>query len=275
MRLIPHKHMPLQLRIRIRRQLHIAIELEHLLRPVGLQRLIIKPNIPNPRRRILGRLGLRLVDKELLAGRVRAQQRREIMRLDRLVAEELDEIGSRGMDVGEKIIRRGLGSIFAADEDANARTEGTSDGCVLGGELDEVGKADVPFETEFAHLNDDVLEAAVLGPGDLVEENDGAVGAAEVLPCFRQTPGPGSRVVETEADGGAGVVVAAACRPAEHVRQVAGDVVPDAAGVFGTVGFGGFRSCDVGLAGFAAEEDVGDRHAGCSGRSEGRTEVTD
>ena len=73
MHLITDKHMPLQLRGGIIRQLDIAIELEHAARSIGLQGLVVKADIPNTRRGILGVTGLGGIDEELLAGGMGAQ----------------------------------------------------------------------------------------------------------------------------------------------------------------------------------------------------------
>ena len=140
------------------------------------------------------------------------------MRDDGLVEEKLDEVLGRGMDVGEEAIGSSLDGVSAAGEEADARTERASDGRVLSGELDEVCEADVALEAEGAHLVDDVRQAAVLAPADLVEEDDGAVGTAKVLPRGCQLTGPGSGVVEAETDGSASVVVAPARSAFEHFR---------------------------------------------------------
>ena len=275
MHLIAHKHVPLQLGVGIGRQLDIAIEPEDAPRGLGLQRIVEKVDIPHAGRGILAVFGLGGVDEELLAGGMGAQQGGQFVGDDGLVEEKLDEVGGRGMDVRQEAFGGSLDGVLAAGEEADAGTEGAGNGGVLGGELDEVGETDVALEAECAHLVDDILEPVVLVPGDLVEEDDGAVGAAEVLAGRCEAAGPGAGVVETEADGSAGVVVAAAGSTLEHLRQVLGHVEPSAAGICRTVRGGGFRGGEVGLAGIDAEENVVHGRSDIGDGAVGRTEVAD
>lgn len=221
------------------RQVDITRELEDSARSIHLpQRLLIVQCIPHARCAVLRVARPRHIHHGLLARRVRAQQRNQAVRANRLVLEQLDQRVGVAKGAGHEVLGRRLVAVAAADPRAHARAERAHDGGDVGAHLDQVRHGDVPeaelvvvlvvdLLVERAHL----LEAVVLAAGELAGEDDGAVGAAAEL---LRLEGPGAGVVEAHADRLARPLCASSRAALELPLQVVGDVLPHTAGVLTT-----------------------------------------
>lgn len=160
--------------LRGHREFDVTLELENTIRR-PIERFAVELDIPNPRRAVLRISSTARVNEELLARRMRPDERSEAVRLDGLVAEELDVKRSAASDRREQAVRAGLGAILAADECAAAGPEGTDDYRDLGHELYEVGHRDavglVNWE-QFLGVCNDVLQAVVFRTQDFFRCED-------------------------------------------------------------------------------------------------------
>jgi hypothetical protein len=106
---------------------------------------------------------------------MRANQRNQIVRIDRLGGEELEQRVGRVRVAGQEACRTSFGVVFAADEGADAGAEGAYDGGDVGAELDDVGHGHavlIILGVPFVGLVGDGREAVVVGTGHFVAEED-------------------------------------------------------------------------------------------------------
>jgi hypothetical protein len=87
----------------------------------SLESLVVEADVPDARRAILRCTGSGLVEEELLAGRVGAEECGELVAGDRLVFEERDERVCAGFRVREQTVWCWGFGVLAADEGADAR----------------------------------------------------------------------------------------------------------------------------------------------------------
>ncbi|KAK1839547.1 hypothetical protein CCHR01_17828 [Colletotrichum chrysophilum] len=220
--------------LRVLRDGDIRGELEHTGRRAVAQRLLVVQHIPHTGGAVLRIAGPRLIDKVLLARRMRAKQRNQPMRPDCLVLEQLDQLVRGRKRARQQARRRGVRAVLAADVRLDARAERAHHRRDVGAHLDEVAHADVPahglvLAVQLREARGDLLQPAVLEAADLVAgQDDAAVGAAAL---GGGGLGPGARVVEAEADGGARPLCAASRGAGHELVHVVGDVAPDAARV--------------------------------------------
>ena len=130
--------LPLGNRRRVLGQIDVALELEHAWGRI-VRCLRVEGDVPDARRRVLGIAVAGRVDEVLLGGCVCADQRNEVVRVDRLCAEQREQCRSRVLLAGKKAGWAGFAVVFAADEGADAWAERAHDGGDVGAELDDVG----------------------------------------------------------------------------------------------------------------------------------------
>jgi hypothetical protein len=101
----------------------VALELEDARRGAA-EGLAGERRVQHARGAVLRVAGAGRVDEALLADRVRAEERREAVRLDGLVEEEVDEPVGVEFDAWEEAVGRGDVAVAAADEGADPGAAG-------------------------------------------------------------------------------------------------------------------------------------------------------
>lgn len=222
MLLIPDKLPPLVADLRVHAQLLVAGEDEDFRILRLLQGVVVELDVPHARGGVEGFAGLGGVDELLLSCGVCADERGEVVRGEAFALEEGDEVVRGVVHIGQFPLWCGARCVFAANPGADAGALGARDGGVVVGVLCEVCVADFELCLDIAEEEADGLEPVVLRAVDFAEvHHEGAVCATG---CGVLVPGAG--VVEAEADGGAGGVVAFAVFFFEALCELRGDVVP-------------------------------------------------
>ena len=187
-----------------------------------LQGVVVKLDVPHAGRGVEGLSGLRGVHEALLGGCVGADERGEVVRGEALALEQGDEVVGGVVHVREEALGRGSRGVLAAHVGAYPGALGARDGGVVVRVLREVGVANLELGLDLAEEQAHGLQPVVLRAVDLAEvHHEGAVGASR-----RRVLVPGARVVEAEADGGPGVVVALTVGFFEALGELGGDVPP-------------------------------------------------
>lgn len=227
---------------RVLGQVDVGGELEDTRGGVGVQSLAVEENVPDTGGAVLGPEGLVGVGIALLGGGVGADEGDKALRRDGLVLKERDELVGRPRVDGHGV-DGGFGrGVLAANKGADAGAERADNGSNIGTHLDQIGHGDakvlVLVEPD-AGLVADLLETLVDGAHLAFAKGDnGAVSTTGV-----ELLGVCAGIVEAEADSAAGEAVAAASSAGHGLLHLIGNVLPDAAGVLGTLGsaLGGAR----------------------------------
>lgn len=220
--LIPDKAHPLIVNLRVDAQHLITGKHKDLVTRRLLQRVVVELYVPHAGRGIEGFASLRGVDEALFRSGVRAHERSEVVRGETFALEQRDEVICGVVHVGEFACGSRPCGVFAANPGADAGALGAGDGGVVVGVLREVGVADFELGLYFAEDEADGLEAVVLWAVDLAKVHHQRAVGAPASGVFV----PGAGVVEAEADGGAGVIVALAVAFFEALGEFGGDVIP-------------------------------------------------
>jgi hypothetical protein len=230
MTLITRKLLKLRANPRVLRQHNITSEPEHSRRRIT-QRLLVELDIPDTRTSILRIARPGRINKPLLTSRMRADQRRQPMRLDGLILEKLDERVGIRVNPRQKTISASNATILPPNIGPNPRTHRTSHRRNRGTHLHQIGHGDAVASVRGVpglHLRHDILQTVILRSKNLGGCED------ERPVCAAAGPGvlgPAGCVVEAEADGGPGEVGAPARETDEFQEHLVADVLPDAAGV--------------------------------------------
>lgn len=210
-------------------------ELVDTLGCIVVESLLVEEDIPDTRGAVLRVTVTVDVGVVLLRGCVSADKGDEIIRANCLVLEQVDESESIGVNSGQKASDIGLGAVLAADERANSGSERASDSSNVGTHLDKIGHSDlseavlvVVLVVNSLVVLSNLLETLVLTTSNLVRKDDRAISAASLR---RSLQGPGTSIVEANADSITSPSGATASFTSEAGFKLVGDVLPYAAGI--------------------------------------------
>ena len=210
-------------------------ELVDTLGGIVVESLLVEEDIPDTRGAVLRITVTVDVGVVLLRGCVSADEGDEIIRANSLVLEQVDESESIGVNSRQKTSDISLGAVLAADERANSGSERASDSSNVGAHLDKIGHSDlseavlvVVLVVNSLVVLSNLLETLVLTTSNLIRKDDRAISAASLR---RSLQGPGTSIVEANADSIASPSGAAASFTSEAGFKLVGDVLPDAAGI--------------------------------------------
>jgi hypothetical protein len=211
----------------------VAGELVDTLGGVLVESLLVEENIPDTRGAVLRITVTVDVDVVLLRGCVSANEGYEIIRANSLVLEQVDKSKSIRVNSGQKASNIGLRTILAADKRANSGSERASDSSNVGTHLDKIGHSNlseavlvVVLVVNSLVVLSNLLETLVLTTSNLVRKDDRAIGAASL---GRSLKGPGTSIVEANADCITSPSGATTSFTSEAGFKLVGDVLPDTA----------------------------------------------
>lgn len=245
-------------------QVYIALEPEDALGGIGVQCLLVKVHIPGAWRAILWVAGASGINEALLGSGVRSDEGDQVQRTNRHVLETADQDIGALKRAGEQSVRSSDRRVLSAHKGPHSGAQRANNGSDGRAHLEEVRHAHAILAVGAVprlHLRDDILYAAVVRPLHLRRgKHNAAISAAQRTGGL----GPASSIVEPDTNSLASKIVATAGVALELGGHVVGNVLPDAAGVGGTLGgthLGDVRVCGGGLAALLVRDDVLDRLA--------------
>lgn len=201
----------------------------------GSDGLLVKEDIPHTGGAVLGITSTVSVDVVLLRGGVGTDKSDEIIWADGLVLEEVDQVESVSVDVGEEVIGVSLLGVLATDKGAHARTEGACHSGDVGSHLNKVGVGDlveaevvVVLCVNLLVLLAHILQTEVLTTAEFTSQDDGTI-STTALSCGLGRPC--TSIVETHANGITSPLAAATRVTLEQCVQLIRDVLPHTASV--------------------------------------------